>query len=128
MPKRTLSSSAAPKPVAGYSQAVIAAPFVFCSGQIPIDPATHELVAGGSAEQTERVLENLGAVLKEGGLGYDDIVKCTVYLSDMADFAGFDATYRKYFGTAPPARATVAVSALPRGARIEVDAIALMQP
>jgi len=126
MPKKKLLRSAlAPTPVASYSQAVRAGKFVFCSGQIPIDPATHELVGGGIAEQTRRVLDNLGAVLAEAGLGYADVVKCTVFLMDLADFKEFDAAYAHYFAASPPARSTVQVAGLPRGARIELEAIAL---
>jgi len=126
MSKRILRSSAAPTPVAGYSQAVVAGSFVFCSGQIPLDPNTHELVTD-VALATRRVLDNLGAVLAEAGLEHRDIVKCTVYLTDIADFQAFDAVYRTYFPGDPPARATVAVSALPRGARLELDAIAMLR-
>jgi 2-iminobutanoate/2-iminopropanoate deaminase len=119
MAKRILTTSGAPAPVASYSQAVQAGNFVFCSGQIPLDPATKALVTGGIAEQTVRVLSNLGAVLAEAGLDHSDIVKCTVFLADMADFPEFDKAY------AP--RATVAVAGLPRGARIEIDAIAMQR-
>lgn len=122
--RKILRSAAAPAPVASYSQAVRAGKFVFCSGQIAIDPRTGTLVTGGIEEQTRVVLENLGAVLAEAGLGFRDIVKCGVFLTDLADFAAFDATYAQYFEREPPARSTVAVSALPRGARIEIDAIA----
>src|SRR3954471_25050189 len=126
MPKRKILRSAdAPAPVASYSQAVRAGKFVFCSGQIPIDPRTRELVSGGIEEQTRRVLDNLGAVLAEGKLGYGDVVKCTVFLVDLKDFPAFDTTYAHYFGARPPARSTVQVAALPRGARIELEAIAL---
>lgn len=127
MSKRILRSSAAPAPVAGYSQAVVAGPFVFCSGQIPLDPRTHELISHDIAAATRRVLDNLGAVLAEAGLEHRDVVKCTVYLTDMADFQEFDATYRTYFPGEPPARATVAVAGLPRGARLELDAIARLR-
>jgi len=125
--KKVLRSHDAPTPVASYSQAVRAGKFVFCSGQIPLDPRTHELVQGGIEVQTRRVLDNLGAVLTEAGLGYGDVVKCTVFLLDLADFSAFDSTYSHYFGASPPARSTVQVSGLPRGARIELEAIALMR-
>ncbi|HWP04757.1 MAG TPA: RidA family protein [Polyangiaceae bacterium] len=128
MPKKKIIRSAqAPAPVASYSQAVRAGKFLFCSGQIPIDPRTHELVGGDIGEQTRRVLDNLGAVLAEAGLGYEDVVKCTVFLMDLADFKDFDAAYAHYFGASPPARSTIGVAALPRGARIELEAIALMR-
>ncbi len=125
--KKILRSEDAPAPVASYSQAVRAGKLVFCSGQIPIDPRTHELVSGSIEVQTRRVLDNLGAVLTEAGLGYGDVVKCTVFLADLADFAAFDRAYAHYFGASPPARSTVQVSGLPRGARIELEAIALMR-
>jgi len=124
MEKQILESAAAPAPVASYSQAVRAGDFVFCSGQIPIDPATHELVEGDIQRQTARVLDNLGAVLGSAGLTHEDIVKCTVFLADLADFASFDMTYAAYFRDRPPARATVQVAGLPRGARVEIEAIA----
>jgi 2-iminobutanoate/2-iminopropanoate deaminase len=113
--------------VASYSQAVRAGKFVFCSGQIPLDPRTHELVPGGIEEQTRRVLDNLGAVLSEAGLGYGDVVKCTVFLKDMADFPAFDSAYAHYFAASPPARSTVQVAGLPRGASIELEAVALIR-
>jgi 2-iminobutanoate/2-iminopropanoate deaminase len=125
--KKILRSPDAPAPVASYSHAVRAGKFVFCSGQIPLDPRTHELVPGGIEEQTRRVLDNLGAVLAEAKLGYGDVVKCTVFLTDLADFKDFDTAYAHYFGASPPARSTVQVAALPRGARIEVEAIALIR-
>jgi 2-iminobutanoate/2-iminopropanoate deaminase len=125
--KKVLRSEDAPQPVASYSQAVRAGKFVFCSGQIPIDPRTRELVTGSIEEQTRRVLDNLGAVLAEAGLGYGDVVKCTVFLAELKDFSAFDTAYAHYFGASPPARSTVQVSGLPRGARIELEAIALMR-
>jgi 2-iminobutanoate/2-iminopropanoate deaminase len=125
--KKIIRSDAAPKAVASYSPAVRAGKFVFCSGQIPLDPSTGELVDGSIEIQTRRVLDNLGAVLAEAGLGYRDVVKCGVFLIDMNDFRAFDGTYAQYFGDEPPARSTVQVAALPRGARIEIDAIALIR-
>jgi 2-iminobutanoate/2-iminopropanoate deaminase len=127
MTKRIIQSSGAPVPVASYSQAVQAGDLVFCSGQIPLDPLTKALVLGDIGAQTVRVLENLGAVLAEVGLDHSDIVKCTVFLADMADFPAFDAAYAPFFPKGPPARATVAVAGLPRGARIEIDAIAMLR-
>ena len=128
MPKRKILRSAdAPAPVASYSQAVRAGKFVFCSGQIPLDPRTNQLVSGGIEEQTRRVLDNLGAVLAEAGLGYGDVVKCSVFLTNMDDFPAFDAAYAHYFGASAPARSTLGVAALPKGARIEIEAIALMR-
>jgi 2-iminobutanoate/2-iminopropanoate deaminase len=125
--RKVLYTHAAPAPVASYSQAVRSGKFVFCSGQIAIDPRTGTLVTGGIEEQTRVALENLGAVLTEAGLGYQDVVKCGVFLADLGDFAAFDAVYAEYFDKEPPARSTVGVSALPRGARVEIDAIARLR-
>jgi len=124
--KKLIRSESAPAPVASYSQAVKAGKLLFCSGQIPIDPATGALVPGGIAEQTRRVLENLGAVLEAAGAGYGDVLKCTVFLVDLAEFELMNGVYATYFSEAPPARSTVQVSALPRGARVEIEAIALV--
>lgn len=99
---------------------------MFASGQIPIDPATGEFVQGGIAEQTEQVLKNLAALLEAAGSGLDKVVKTTVFLADMKEFAQMNEVYAKYFTAAPPARATVAVAGLPRDARVEIEAIALL--
>ena len=115
----------APEPIGPYSQAIHAEGVLFCSGQIPIDPATGELVAGDVSAQTERVLRNLEAVLGAAGKGFADVVRTTIYLVDMADFAAVNAVYAKSFGSVKPARSTVAVAALPKGARIEIDCVAL---
>lgn len=114
----------APAPIGPYSQAVRAGKELFCSGQIPLDQATGEVVDGDMAAQTEQVLKNLGAVLKEGGYSFADVVKTTVFLVDMNDFAAMNAVYEKYFGTSKPARSTVAVAGLPRNVRVEIDCIA----
>jgi len=126
MPKLVVRSDKAPAPVAAYSQAVRAGDFLFLSGQIAIDPATKEVVAGGIEAETRRVLDNLTAVLEAGGATRADVVKITAYLADMQDFAAFNAVYVSYFPEQPPARATVAVAGLPRGVRVEIDAIALV--
>lgn len=115
----------APEPIGPYSQAIDAEGVLFCSGQIPIDPQTGELVAGDVAAQAERALRNLEAVLKAAGKSFDDVVKTTLYLTDMADFAAVNAVYDRYFGSVKPARSTVAVAALPKNARIEIDCVAL---
>jgi 2-iminobutanoate/2-iminopropanoate deaminase len=125
--RKVLHTHAAPTPVASYSQAVRSGKFVFCSGQIALDPRTGALSTGGIEEQTRITLDNLGAVLAAAGLGYRDVVKCGVFLADLGDFAAFDATYAEYFDHEPPARSTVGVSALPRGARVEIDAIARLR-
>lgn len=123
-----ISTPEAPKAIGPYSQAVEAkgARMLFLSGQIPLDPRTGELVQGGIEEQARRVLENLRAVLAAGGAGLEDVVKTTIFLADLADFAKVNEVYAKYFGASPPARSTVQVAALPRGARVEIDAIAVL--
>ncbi len=126
MPKTIVRSEKAPAPVAAYSQAVKAGGFVFASGQIPIDPKSGELVSGGIEAETRQVLENLKAVLEAAGATFADVVKITAYLSDMTEFAAFNAVYVSYFRDEPPARATVGVAALPRGVRVEMDATAFV--
>jgi 2-iminobutanoate/2-iminopropanoate deaminase len=125
MKHKTISSESAPKAIGPYSQAVAAGDFVFLSGQIPLDPATGEIVQGDVAAQTKRVMQNLGAVLQAAGLAFQDVVKCTIYLADLADFAAVNEAYGRYFPKDPPARATVQVAALPKGARIEIGAVAV---
>jgi 2-iminobutanoate/2-iminopropanoate deaminase len=125
MSRRAFSSTGAPAAIGPYSQAIGGDRFVFCSGQVGIDPATGELVEGGLAAQAERVLRNLGAVLDAAGASYADIVKTTCFLVDMADFAAFNEVYARFMPDPPPARSTFAVAALPRGALVEVEAIAL---
>jgi 2-iminobutanoate/2-iminopropanoate deaminase len=114
----------APKPIGPYSQAVQCGSELYCSGQIPVDPQTGELVDGDIGAQTERVIENLGAVLCAAGCNYADVIKTTIFLIDMKDFTAVNAVYERYFGATKPARSTVAVAALPRGARLEIDCIA----
>ena len=116
----------APAAIGPYSQAIKAGGFVFASGQIPIDPKTGEFVAGGIAEQTDRVLKNLAAVLDAAGSSLDRVVKTTVFLADMKEFGAMNEVYRKFFTGAPPARATVAAAGLPRDARVEIEAIAIV--
>jgi 2-iminobutanoate/2-iminopropanoate deaminase len=121
---KAISTADAPAAIGPYSQAIHAGDLVFLSGQVPIDPTTGELVVGDIAAQTERVLDNLGAVLAAAGCSFGDVVKTTIYLVDLGDFQAVNQTYAKRFTAAPPARATVQVSALPKGARVEIDAIA----
>jgi 2-iminobutanoate/2-iminopropanoate deaminase len=121
---KAISTADAPAAIGPYSQAIHAGDLVFLSGQVPIDPSTGELVGGDIAAQTERVLDNLAAVLAAAGCGFGDVVKTTIYLVDLGDFQVVNQTYAKRFSAAPPARATVQVSALPKGARVEIDAIA----
>ena len=124
MSRERITTEDAPAPIGPYSQAIRAGKELFCSGQIPLDPATGELVAGDIAAQTERALRNLGAVLAEAEMSFDDVVKTTIFLVDMADFTAVNDVYARYFGESKPARSTVAVAALPRGARVEIEAIA----
>ncbi len=114
----------APKALGPYSAAIRAGGFVYLSGQTPIDPTTGNLAPGGIAEQTERCILNLGAVLHAAGLSFDRVVKTTCFLTDMADFAAFNEVYARFF-TGKPARSTVAVKALPRGAMVEIELVAL---
>jgi 2-iminobutanoate/2-iminopropanoate deaminase len=119
-----VSTDRAPKAIGPYSQATIADGFVYTAGQIALDPATGEIVAGGIAEQTERVLANLGAILEAAGAAFGSVVKTTVYLTDMNDFKAMNEVYARAFGDHRPARSTVAVAALPRGVSVEIDVIA----
>ena len=120
-----ISTPHAPAAIGPYSQAVELNGVVYCSGQIALDPATGQLVAGGTAAETERVLENLKAVLAAAGLGFAQVVKVTIYLADLGDFATVNDIYGRYVREPFPARATVGVAALPRGARVEIDAVAV---
>jgi len=122
--KQAVSSADAPTAIGPYSQAVRAGQLLFVSGQVPLDPATGNLVEGDIAAQTRRVFENLGAVLKAGGRSFADVVRTTVFLADMNDFAAVNQVYGTYFSEPYPARATVQVARLPKDARIEIDLIA----
>ena len=121
---RRITSAAAPRALGPYAQAVAAGDLVFCSGQVGIDPATGVLVAGGIEPETARVLENLAAVLGAADLGLADVVKTTVYLIDLGEFASMNEVYGRYFPELHPARATVQVARLPAGGRVEIEAIA----
>lgn len=123
---KAIRSAQAPAPVGPYSQAVEHAGWIFASGQIPLDPASGRLVEGDIEAQTRRVLANLAAVLEAGGSGLERVVRTTIYLVDLADFARVNRVYAEFFrGEPAPARATVQVAALPLGAQVEIDAIAL---
>jgi 2-iminobutanoate/2-iminopropanoate deaminase len=123
----TPSARPAPAAIGPYSQAIAAGGLVHCSGQIAIDPSTGTLIQGDVSVQTERVLQNLAAVLEAAGTNLSRAVKCTVYLKNMADFAAMNAVYTRHFpGDSPPARATVGVAELPRGALVEIDCAALL--
>jgi 2-iminobutanoate/2-iminopropanoate deaminase len=125
--KTIVSTERAPKAIGPYSQAVISNGWVFVSGQIPLDPATNQIVEGGIAEQTERVLENLKNVLEAAGSSLERVVKTTVYLKDMGEFAKMNEVYGRYFTTTPPARATVEAARLPRDVSVEIDCIASVE-
>lgn len=125
--KTPVHSPAAPKPIGPYVQAIAGNGMLFCSGQIAIDHTTGKLVEGDVGVQTRRALLNLAAVLSAGGAGLHDVVKTTVFLVDMNDFPAMNEVYGEVFGESPPARSTVAVAALPAGARVEIDAVALRQ-
>jgi len=125
MPKQAISGSNAPKAIGPYSSALRAGQLLFVSGQVPIDPATGAMVTGDIAAQTRRVLESIGVLLTAGGLTYSDLVRTTVFLADMNDFAAMNEVYRTYFTEPYPARTTIEAARLPRDARIEIDAIAM---
>jgi len=123
-----ISTDAAPAAIGPYSQAIFVDGWVFCSGQIPLDPATGALVEGDITAETQRVMANLEAVLQAAGATFSDVVRTTIYLTDLANFGEVNKIYGGYFGKGPaPARATVQVAALPKGARVEIDAIARIQ-
>jgi len=126
MTRSVILSAAAPQPVSAYSQAIQSGSLLFLAGQIPVDPATGKVVSGTIAEETDRIIDNLRAVLSAAGATLDNVVKTTVYLTNMADFAPFNQAYARHFTKEPPARTTVAVAALPLGVRLEVEAIAAL--
>ncbi len=123
---RAVSSPDAPGAIGPYSPAIVAGNLVFLSGQIPLDPATGQLVDGDVAAQTDRVMRNIAALLKAAGTGFEHVVRTTVYLADMNEFAAMNAVYGQYVSEPPPARATVQVARLPRDVRVEIDAIAVL--
>lgn len=123
--KEIIATTKAPKAIGPYSQAVRANGFIFISGQIPIDPVTDELLCGDIGQQTTRVLDNLKAILEAAGSSLDRVVKVSVFLKDMGEFAAMNAVYAKYFPTNPPARATVQVARLPRDVGVEIDIVAM---
>jgi 2-iminobutanoate/2-iminopropanoate deaminase len=124
---RSVHTDQAPKAIGPYSQAIIANGFLFTAGQIALDPATGQVVQGDVVAQTERVLTNLAAVLKEGGATWGNVVKTTIFLQDMADFAKVNEVYARVLADARPARSTVQAGALPRGVLVEIDAIAVVE-
>lgn len=123
--KQIIATERAPQAIGPYSQAIVANGFVFASGQIPIDPETGQFVEGGIVEQTEQVLRNVSNLLEAAGTGLARVVKTTVFLADMNDFAAMNETYARFFGENPPARSTVQAARLPRDARVEIEVVAL---
>lgn len=123
--KEVISTEGAPKAIGPYSQAIKANGFLFLAGQIPLDPATMQIVQGGVGVQTTRVLENIKAILGAAGSGFDKVVKATVFLKDMNDFGAMNEVYLKYFHSNPPARSTIEVARLPKDAMVEIEVIAL---
>lgn len=124
--KEVIRTTNAPAAIGPYSQAIRANGMLFCAGQVPLDPATGQMIEGGITEQTRRVLENVRGVLEAGGSSFDKVVKSTVFLTTMDDFTAMNEVYSEYFTGDAPARSTVAVAQLPRGARVEIEVIALI--
>lgn len=122
--KTIIQTDLAPAPVGPYSQAVEAGGFVFCSGQIAIDPKSNQVFTGPVEEQAKQVMENINAVLKQAGLGFQNVVKTTIFLTNMGDFAKVNEVYATYFKEQPPARSTIAVAGLPKGVHVEIEVIA----
>jgi len=122
--KTVIATPDAPKAVGPYSQAIAVGDFLFCAGQIPLDPATGELVAGDVSAQAERVLQNIAGVLRANGMTFANVVKSTVFMVDLANFAAMNAVYAKYFTEPFPARSTIQIAALPKGAQVEIEVIA----
>ena len=125
--KNVIATSEAPKAVGPYSQAVAVGNFLFCAGQIPLDPATGELVEGDVTAQTKRVLQNVAGVLRANGMTFANVVKSTVFMVDLANFAAMNAVYSKYFSEPFPARSTIQVAALPKGAQVEIEVTAVAE-
>lgn len=125
--RNVISTPHAPKAIGPYSQAIKANGFVFVSGQVAIDPATQQVVAGDAAAQTERIMQNLSAILQAAGSRLEDVVRSTVFLKNMGDFAAMNEVYGRYFTSAPPARSTVEVARLPKDVLVEIDVIALAE-
>jgi len=123
--REVIATPDAPKAIGPYSQAIKANGFLFTAGQVALDPATGQVVEGDVAAQTERVMKNLSAILKASGSGFDKVVRCTVFLKSMNDFAAMNEVYARYFASAPPARSTVEVARLPKDVLVEIDVIAI---
>jgi 2-iminobutanoate/2-iminopropanoate deaminase len=125
--RHALTTAGAPAAIGPYSQAIVAGQLLFCSGQIPLDPVTGQIVEGDVGAQTRRVLENVRAILVAADTTFDDVVKTTVFLADMNDFAAMNAVYAEYFTAPAPARSTVQAARLPRDARVEIEVVALLR-
>lgn len=125
VPRTRVKTPSAPAAIGPYSQGVLVGDTLYCSGQIAIDPNSGSLIDGTIEQETERVLENLGGVLRAAGLDFENVVRCTVYLTDMKDYATVNEVYARYFSESPPAREAVQVSGLPRGSRIEISCVAV---
>jgi len=125
--RQAIATRSAPQAIGPYSQGIQAGSLLFVSGQVPIDPATGNIIDGDIAAQTHRALQNIGEILKAGGASFDQVVRTTVFLADMDDFAAMNAVYATYFTVPAPARATVQVSRLPKDARVEIDVIAVVE-
>jgi len=128
MTRDVIHTAKAPDAIGPYSQAIRAGGWLYCSGQIAIDPATGQVVDGPVEAQVEQVMKNLGEVLEAGGASWERVVKTTIYLADMSDFAVVNAVYARFLGEQPPARATVAAAGLPKGVQVEIDAVAQCDP
>ena len=124
-PRTVIKTPLAPAAIGPYNQAILVGDTLYCSGQIPIDPKTGSLISGTIEQETERVLENLGAVLRAAGMDYANVVNCTVYLLDMNDYGQVNEVYGRYFNEMPPARAAVQVAGLPRNVRVEIACVAV---
>jgi 2-iminobutanoate/2-iminopropanoate deaminase len=126
--KKIISTHEAPAAIGPYSQAVRSGSFLFCSGQIPLDPKSGQIVSGDIAAQTRRALDNIAAVLRAEGLSFENIVKTTIFLTDLGDFQTVNEVYGSYFTQNPPARSTVQVAALPRSVNVEIEVVAVAEP
>lgn len=126
--KKIIATTEAPAAIGPYSQATRIGNFVFCSGQIPLDPKTAQIVAGDIKDQTKRVMENISAVLRAEGLSFENVVKTTIFLTNLGDFQTVNEIYGSYFKSDPPARSTIQVAALPKGAAVEIEVIAAANP
>ena len=125
--RQAVSTPAAPQAIGPYSQATRAGSFLFVSGQIPIDPATGQVVGGDIAAQTRRVMQNIGEILKAGGRSFEHVVRTTVYLADLAEFPAMNEVYGEFFSAPAPARSTIQAARLPRDAKLEIDVIAMLE-